>query len=112
VRLSRAALYAVGVGTISLSAACGGTTASTGEKDSGERDALTVDSSGDSASRDSSSTDSSTELDTGNIAVPYGVPVDSGSIVPDADAGEMQDAPEPFDGPAPPYGQPPPPQDT
>ncbi len=115
VRLSRAALYALGVGTISLSAACGGDVAK-GGTDSGR--GLGMDSSStDSSPGDSSSpSDSSSPMDTGNVAVPYGVPAfdsgifDSGT---NTDATEPRDAtPPPFDGPAPPYGQPPrPPRD-
>ena len=66
VRLSRAALYAVGVGALSLTAAqaCGGTVAG-GKGDAG------------------SGSDASTQ--DGNVAVPYGLP-------PPVDAGSLHDA--------------------
>jgi hypothetical protein len=100
-RLSRAALYALGV-TVT---ACGGAEAPTA-KDGGEGT--------DSALRDSSggvtdtgiTLDTGSYVDTGNYAVPYGVPVyDSGQST---DAGSSSDATsQPDIVISPPYGQPP-----
>jgi len=113
VRLSRAALYAVGVGSISLSAACGGDVAKTGA------------GGGTDAGRDGLALDSSS-VDTGHSQPPpppYGAPPpprDSGmgtdtalqldaTSKPDAttqpDATEVPDVSPP----PPPYGLPPPP---
>ena len=105
-RLSRAALFALGAGTISLTTACGGAVESNTRDDGG---ATTAD--GSSQTGDG--------YDGGNIAVPYGLappPPDSGVETvdagpPPADAAASPDA---HDAGviiiAPPYGLPPDPQ--
>jgi hypothetical protein len=111
VRLSRAALWAIGTGTLSLAAACGGATTSLVPTS----DAGNV---GEGGAGQSQGMDASYEgYDGSNVAPPYGIsppppPDDAGTVTP-ADASDV-DAPDdasyvdaPFVGlpyGAPPYG--------
>jgi hypothetical protein len=99
--MSRAALYVFGLGTVTLTGACGGQVSHNG-KDGGEV-------GGDSSSvTDAPTPPEAGSMDTGNFAVPYGLPADVN--VPPIDAGGPVDAADAtIDiGAAPPYGAPPP----
>ena len=103
VRLSRAALLALGTGTLSLAAACGGATSSVPSDGGGGADAKTSEvPDGASSVFDSGNGG----YDSSNVAVPYGLPPpppeDAGTEPPPADAS----APDAHFV-APPYGLPP-----
>jgi len=107
-RLSRAALYAFGVGTLTVATACGGTVAGAEKGDKGG-EAGVVDDSGTGAGDDAGVGQPvyGAPFDAAGIAPPYGIspPFDAGE---EDDAGEPEDAAEPYDsGTAVPYGLPP-----
>jgi hypothetical protein len=89
VRLSRAALVALGTGSITLAAACGGATLPIPPQDAG-----------------SSTAEAGTEYDA-NTAVPYGLPPFDASTGDDTGTNEPADAGPDTNGYALPYGAPP-----
>jgi hypothetical protein len=97
-RLSRAALYAFGVGSLTVASACGGVVGEgAGDKDGGHTDAdIVADSAHGGSPETSSVVDARTPGDVSNFTVPYGVPpfdagaeMDAGDDV--SDAGLRQD---------------------
>ncbi len=106
VRMGRAALYALSMGTVSLTAACGGV--AVGGSDAGE-------SSESGAMSESGSPETGNGFDA-NCCPPYGhVPFDASP--PEEQPGETAEGGTGDDGPAegaifPPYGLPPPPPDS
>jgi len=110
-RLSRAALYALGVGTLSAAtAACGGAVRASGATDSGQGDGTSV-GSGEDSGQDDGSSGVGVPIYGGfaapdaNVAVPYGLP----AMEPDAAATDAGTEPDVIHrAPPPPYGGPPP----
>jgi hypothetical protein len=114
-RLSRAALYAFGVGTLSVSTACGGAIGGVGGKDSGQGDAPSVGEGGEdgasSGGIDEGGEDVGIGSSSGGIAVPYGLPPIELPDAEAADAGPTDASSRPdviHWPPPPPYGGPPP----